>query len=425
MNILLGHKYFFRGGGTATYLFTLMRSLQQRGHKVVPLGVRYARCEPGLDTRYFIPPPCGDKHAFYAEIPRRPLPMAKAAARSLWSLAAFRQARRALREQQIDVAYLHNIYNYMSPSIIDACKREGVPVIMRVADHNLVCPAINCFRAGRFCVECLGAGPKRALRHRCVKGSLAATAVRVFSMYLHKWLGEYRRVDLFVAPSRWMCHVLIGAGYPPERVVHLPSFFPADGAGPQECPEEDYLLYFGRISREKGLDVLLRAYDALRPAARLVVAGEERDGEQRRLEAIVARMGTPAVAFVGPQSRQSLKRLIGGAMFTVVPSLQADNCPMAVLESFAMGRPVIGSRIGGLPEQIEGGCGLLFECGNAADLRAKMEWLLSHPEDRRQMGARAARRLLTIYREDKHCDRLLDLMYAVANGNGRQRGKAR
>ena len=423
MNIPLGHKYFFRGGGTATYLFTLMRSLEQRGHRVLPLGVRYARCEPGLDMRYFVPPPCGDRHAFYSEIPRRPLAMAKAAARSLWSLAVFRQTRRALREQRIDIAYLHNIYNYMSPSIIDACKREGVPVIMRVADHNLVCPAINCFRENRLCMECLQAGPHRALRYRCVKGSLGATAVRVFSMYLHKWLGQYRRVDLFVAPSRWMCHVLIRAGYPPERVVHLPSFFPADG-GSEESPEQGYLLYFGRISPEKGLDVLLRAYDALRPPARLLLAGEARDGERARLEALVARMGTPGVAFVGPQSRQALKRLIAGAMFTVVPSLQPDNCPMAVLESFAMGRPVIGSRIGGLTEQIDGGCGLLFECGDAPDLTAKMGWLISHPEDCRQMGARAAQRLATVYREDAHCDLLLRLMQTVVNINARNGGKA-
>jgi glycosyltransferase involved in cell wall biosynthesis len=414
MKILVAHKYFFRGGGTATYLFNLMALLQQKGNIVIPLGVKYARCEPSLDTRYFIPPPSGAQQAFFAELPRRPLPMLKVALRACWSLVAYQQTSKAIKEQKIDVAYINNIYNYMSPSVIDACYHHGVPVIMRVADHNLVCAAFSCQRAEKLCTECVTAGLWPALRYRCVKGSRAATAVRVFSMWLHELMGQYRRVNLFITPSQWMRSLMIEKGFPPEKVVHLPSFYKANGRAAKETKEQDYLLYFGRISREKGLDVLLQAYNELRPPERLILAGDDRDGERARLEKLVEQMAIPRVSFVGQQNPEELGELIAGAKFTVIPSRVPDNCPMCVLESFAFGKPVIGSRIGGIPEQLEGDCGLLFESGNVADLTAKMKTLLTSSDYRREMGERGRRRLIEVYNEETHSERLLGLMNQIA-----------
>ncbi len=417
MKVLLAHKYFFRGGGTATYLFELMAALEARGHQAIPFSVAYRRAEPSPYAGYFVSAPAGADAAFYREISRTPMTALRLLARATYSTEAYRKARRLIAAEGIDVAYVHNVYNYLSPSVIPACAGAGVPVVMRVADYNLVCPAYSLYRGGDGpCMECLEAGWSRALVHRCVKGSLGATAARVFSMWVHRLLGVYRHVSLFVTPSAFMRQVLVGAGFPEAKVVHLPSFYPVNGASPERLGQGRHILYLGRVSPEKGLETLLRAHRMLPHPPPLLIAGESRDGEAARLQALADSWGRNGVTFLGLRGKEELARLVGESLFTVVPSLQPDNCPMSVLESFAQGKPVVGSRMGGIPEQLGEDCGLLFEAGDAAGLARQMRRLLDDPGLRAQMGARARERVRTTYSAEAHCDRLLGMFAGLLEG---------
>jgi len=410
MVILSAHKYYFRGGGTATYLFTVTRELEARGHRVIPFTVAYAQTEVSREyERFWVTPPTADPAAAYlSQIRRTPLTTLRMLGRATYSVEARRKAAAAIAETGVELAYLHNLYNYMSPSIIDACRAAGVPVVMRVADYNLVCPNYLCYRQGEPCVRCVRGSYRHALSRRCVKGSLVATAGRVGSMYAHRWLRIYRHVDLFITPSQFMRELLIEGGFPAERIAHVPSCYEVvPRRTPRASEGPPYFLYFGRVSPEKGLSVLLRALALLRPGVELRIAGGDRQGERARLEALAAELGvTERVRFLGHQSADEVERLVAEALLTVVPSRCYDNCPMAIIESYAQGAPVVAARLGGIPEQVDEETGWLFDAGDPEDLARQLGAALADPEELARRGAAARRRLETAYSPQRHVDEL-------------------
>jgi len=409
MKILLAHKYFFRGGGTATYLFALIEELEKRGHQWVPFTVDYVHTEISSHKEYFVSTPLGSDQTHYVDMQFSPIAMLKLLGRATYSFEVRAKARALINDVQPDIAYIHNIYNYMSPSLIHACRKSNTPIVMRVPDYNLMCAELHFLRDGQVCTECLQHGYKRALRYRCLKGSLAATAARVASMYMHKWLRIYDNVDLFITPSAFMREMMIRAGYDAEKIIHLPSFYAGQAGSDAEPSEGDYILYFGRLAPEKGIDTLIRAMARIDTGVRLVIAGADVDGTRARLERLAAELKLDNVQFVGRLGRTTLDELIQGCLFTVVPSRWYDNCPMAILESFAHDKPVVGARIGGIPEQIADGCGLLFEPENVDHLAGQIQLLVDNPDLRRQMGDAAGERVATQYSPQAHCDRLLAL----------------
>lgn len=413
MKIILAHKYFYRGGGTASYLFALMEQLQAWGHECLPFTVAYDQTVPQLHSEYYVSPPAGGAETHLKDIHSAAL--LKVLGRAIWSTEAYGKAKALAKDLKPDLAFVHNLYSYMSPSPIAAFKAAGLPVVMRVSDYNMFCPGLRVMRGGRPCTECVECGLLHALPYRCHKQSYAATAARVMTMYAHRWLRVYDKVDLFLTPSLFLRGLMIQAGYPAERVRHLPSFYPASPAA-EPGQDQGYVLYFGRVAPEKGIDTLIDAMALLSRRPPLLIAGADVDGETERLQQRMWRNKLTSVTFLGMQQREQLDRLIAGARFVVVPSNWYDNCPMSVIESFAMGKPVVGADIGGIPEQITPQCGLLFEPGNAHDLALKMERLLDDSELREEMGHAALRRMQTTYSPETHCTRLLETFAGLLRG---------
>ncbi|NPV45532.1 MAG: glycosyltransferase family 4 protein [Armatimonadetes bacterium] len=406
MRIVLAHKYFYRGGGTATYIFALLEELQKRGHECIPFTVAYEQTVPREYWGYYVSPPAGERTTHLKDMKLSPLESIKLLGRATWSTEAYRQATRLVSDLKPDIAYVLNIYSYMSPSPIRAFRRQGLPILMRVADFNLVCPGLTAVRQGEACLDCADGHYTRGIKYRCHKGSLKGTAARAMTMWAHRWLRIYDDVDTFVTPSLILRDTLIRAGYPAEKVHHLPSFYPAPPAMPTSAGEE-YVLYFGRVAPEKGLDVLVRALALMDSDVPVVVAGGDVDGETQRLQDLANSLGVKSIEFVGMKQRAELDELIRGCLFSVVPSKVHDNCPMSVLESFSHAKPVIGAAIGGIPEQITEDCGLLFEPGNPEAMAAQMQRLLSDADLRHRMGRGAYERLRTVYSVERHMEALL------------------
>ena len=416
MRILLVHKYFYRGGGTATYLFALIEELEKRGHQWVPFTVAYDQTEVNSYQEYFVSPPLGSSQTHYSGMKFSPWATLKMLGRATYSFEVRSKALNLIDDTQPDIAYVHNIYNYMSPSVIHACRKRRIPIVMRVPDYNLMCAELHFLRDGQVCTECLEHGYKRALRYRCLKGSRAATAARVGSMYVHKWLGIYDNVDLFITPSAFLREMMVRAGYDEDKIVHIPSFYPEQVNSDAKPTEDDSILYFGRLAPEKGIDTLIRAMAKMDGGARLVIAGADVDGTQAELRQLAAGLGLNNVQFVGRLGRAALGESIQRCLFTVVPSRWYDNCPMAVLETFAHNKPVIGSDIGGIPEQITKDCGLLFEPDNSAHLAEQMQLLLDQPELRKEMGYNAGKRVASVFGPKNHCEQLLGLFGQLIRG---------
>ena len=384
MKIIICNKYYFLNGGTEKYLQELQPRLAAMGHNPVPFSVRYAGSWDSPYSRFFLPPPGRQDEIFYSSVNLSPASALRHVDRSVYSLEARRGLARLLDHTGGgDVAYLINIYNYMSPSIIHTFRARGIPVVMCIGDYNLLCPSYLFLREGRPCTLCLKGSYLHGLRHRCVKGSLAASALRVSSMYAHRLLGIYRHVDAFIVPCDFMRRQLMAGGFPEERIhiIRWPAVSAAD-CGPER--ERRHILYFGRLSPEKGVDTLIRAYQELTDPPELILAGRSYDGERERLESLIAPERRAAIRFAGFQEGGNLSSLIAEALFSVVPSRWYDNAPLSIYESFLHATPVIAARIGGIPEQVEDGVtGRLFAPDDVQGLAAGMQWLLA---DRGRLG---------------------------------------
>jgi glycosyltransferase involved in cell wall biosynthesis len=424
MQMIFCNKYFFLNGGTETYLYNIMNYLSARGHTTIPFSVRYAGTWPSAYQDYFLGPPGDPDQAHLSNIRFSPANILRFLDRSTYSFEARIKLSRLLKAVGgADIAYVLNIYNYMSPSIFHTFKRHNIPVVMQIGDYNLLCPSYSLLRNGRPCTLCVQGQYYNGLKYRCVKKHLAASAVRVAAMYLHRLLGLYKLVDAIVVPCQFMKDKLIEGGfsekkthilqYPVERRqrnrrkpgdregegrreresrpsdrIHILQYPVERATEPDKAwRKKDYMVYFGRISYEKGLDTLIDAFQKLNPPTDLYIIGRSYDGEEDRLKALIQPHAQNRIHFLEFQTGQTLTKWIAEALFSVVPSRWYDNAPLSIYESFLNGTPVLASRIGGIPEQVqEGVTGQLFEPDSCDDMAQKMDKMLSDKEKLVQMG---------------------------------------
>ncbi|MBN1937958.1 MAG: glycosyltransferase [Candidatus Aminicenantes bacterium] len=405
MNILLVNKYFYPRGGSERSVFDTAGLLQARGHGVSFFSMHHPSNRESPDSRYFV------SEVDY-ERPAPPHLKARAAARLLYSTEARRKLARLLDTARPDLVHLHNIHHQISPSIIPLVKKRGLPVVMTLHDYKMVCPVYTLARNGKPCEECGGGRFSRCVLHRCAKGSWSKSLLAAVEMSLHhKVLGLYRGVDVFLSPSRFLKEKMEEMGFA-GRIVHLPHFLPPAGDDPGNPPGEG-ILYFGRLSSEKGLMTLLEAAGRTSLSWKIAGEGPLRDA----LEARIRERALTNVSLLGYKTRDGLIPEIRSSMFVVLPSVWYENQPYAILEAFAGERPVVGSRIGGIPELVrDGETGLTFEAGNAADLAEKAMLLVQSPEWVGDMGCKARRLVETEFSPDIHYRRLMDVYEGVLRG---------
>lgn len=296
-----------------------------------------------------------------------------------WSHATYTDLSHLIRETRPDLAHFHNTFPLISPSAYAACQDNGVPVVQTLHNYRFVCPGALLMRDGRPCEDCLGTNLLPALRHRCYRGSLAATGAQVWTITSNRWRGTYRnRVNRYIALSKFAVARLVAGGLPAGRIEVKPNFLPdaplaGEGGG-------GYAIYIGRLTVEKGVRTLISAWKSVKNL-RLKVLG---DGALRgELEEQVRSDGS-AVEFLGFRARSEILTLAAKAEFAVIPSECYEGFPMAVLEAYACGTPVVVARIGSLDEiVIDNRTGVKFEAGSAVDLAMKVNALYL---DRNRLG---------------------------------------
>lgn len=398
MTVLAVNKFYWLKGGAERYFFEVAAMLEAKGHRVVPFAMRHPDNLPSPWSAHFV-----SEVDFRARL--SPVDRVRAAARVIHSREARRRVRALVRETRPAVAHLHNLAHQISPSILAPLRREGVPVVFTLHDYKLLCPTYRFFRDGKVCELCLGGAYLHATVHRCNEGSLAASMVNSLEMYLHRWSGVYRRhVDLFLAPSRFLRGKMIEGGVPEDKVIELPYCLRLERYSPRPEPGS-YLLYAGRLSVEKGVEVLLDAMREL-PGVELRIAGEGplREALERRASLLP---GGARVAFLGYQREEALRELVAGARLVVVPSVWYENSPLAIYEAFALGKPVVGARLGGIPELVEPGrTGELAAPGDAADLARAVRSLWGRG-DLAELGREARRTAERRFDAGRHYELLL------------------
>ena len=376
MRILLVNKFHYRKGGAETYYLTVGSELERMGHEVAYFSMKHPDNLPCEWDKYFV------TQREYNNV-KYPLKAARDGMALIYSPEAKRNFQALCEEFRPDVVHLNNVHRQITLSILDApyLRENKVPVFYTAHDYVTVCPGyLMLDGGGRVCDACLEDGRYRhCIEGRCVKGSRAKSALAAMEASFNRAHKSNQRIDKVIAPSRFMRSKLIEGGWPEDKVIFLQNF--ADDAilerasevGADSTDRENpYLLFFGRLSIEKGVDTLLRAFDAalsnLPRDMRLVVVGDGPDAAD--FKALASSLGCASrIEFAGYQTGEALQSYVEGASLAISSSRWRENMPYSIVEAFAAGTPVIGTNIGGIPELVnEGKTGFICVPGDVPSM---------------------------------------------------------
>ncbi|MBX9790327.1 MAG: glycosyltransferase family 4 protein [Pirellulales bacterium] len=398
LRILNASQNYFIRGGSDRYFFTLTELLERHGHTVIPFSSRQPRNEPTAWQRYFPP-----GVSFDAPGPRD-------LARFVYSRAAADALTRLLADHPVDVAHLHIYYGQLTGSILPVLRAAGVPIVQTVHDFKVVCPVYSLLSHGEICEACRGHQFWRATVKRCNRGSLKRSLLSTVESYVTRALGAVDAVDRFIAVSDFQRDKLIELGVPADKLTTIRNFADTTGVEPVREPGE-YLLYFGRIERLKGVIALVEAAARAREVPLLLVGRGEAEAEVRDL--IIAH-GLTNVQLLGFKQGAELKRLIRGAIATLIPSEGYDNCPLAVLESYTHAKPVLGTRMGGIPELIDNGRdGFLVSPGDIEALGERLAWFNAHRREAVELGLAGRDKIERRFNPEVHYEQVRDVYRQV------------
>lgn len=358
--------------------------LEAHGHTVGVFSTEHEGNWPAPPHSAFVPAPD------YAEMNRRKTLRGAwlAARRSVWSGEVAIALRGLLAEWKPDVAHLQNIHAYLTPSILPELRRAGVPVVQTLHDYKWLCPDSAMLRGGRLCGACGGKAFWHCAAGRCKKGSWAASALAMVEGYVHRWKRASSMVDAWIAPSAFVKRMFDAAGMDGGTIrVVLNPYMPC-GRDETETRDGGYGLYVGSLSPIKGVGVLLEALKDV-PGHEVHVVGGGSGEETAALKARAAALGVAGrVRFCGPLHGEALWREQAGARYGVIPSVWREVLGYTAMEMLAIGKPVIGSDIGGIPELVrDGETGLLFPPGDAGALAERMRRLVGDAGLAARLGA--------------------------------------
>jgi glycosyltransferase involved in cell wall biosynthesis len=384
MRILLVHNYYQQPGGEDTVFRAERTLLEDAGHEVVV----YERHNSEIEA--------------YTRAQR--LRLAK---RTIRAADSYRDIRELAASHRPHLAHFHNTFPLVSPAGWQACRELGVPTVQTLHNYRLLCPNAVFHRNGRVCEDCLGrAVPWPGIVHGCYRGSRVQSATIAAMLATHRLRGTYRReVSAYIALTEFARTKFIDGGIPEDLISVKPNFVDPD-PGYREGTGT-YALFVGRVSEEKGLSTLLSAWARLSDIPlRIVGDGPFMEEAVERLK----RSGSRVVEFLGRRPRSEVMELLKGARLLVFPSELYEGFPMALVEAFACGVPVIASRLGGSAEIVDDGrTGLLFEPGNAENLAEVVASLWAEPDALARMGRDARALYREKYSAEKNYQKLMNI----------------
>ncbi len=403
--ILIVNSFHYLRGGDCKYTFTLSALLRNKGHRVVHFAMNHPLNFESEYSKYFVP-----EIDLAGELKKGgTVSGLKVLKRAIYSNISKKKLSSLLNNYTVDIAHIQNIHGHITPSIFHILKKKHIPIIWTLHDYFLLCPNSTFYAKNKVCEACKGNRFYNVVLNRCRKNSLGASIVVMLEEYIHRLMGFLKFVDYFITPSIFFKYKLIEYGFEASKVINIPHFIDntfSDTATENDC-EEDYIVYIGRLSYEKGLLTLLKAISIVN-SVKLYLVG---DGPMRdAIEQYVRRNNLSnkilLLGYIGDVDR--LKEIIRKALFLVFPSECYETFGLSVVESYVLGKPVIGSKIGAIKEVVrDGETGILFESGNAHDLADKIRWLLNHPEKRNEMGKRAKGLVRNEYNAELHYERIM------------------
>jgi glycosyltransferase involved in cell wall biosynthesis len=402
MKILFITRTFYPGEGDSNYTFRLEKALKEKGHEVAFFTAENPRNIPSPYSRYFV------NRVIYRDLLKQKslFSIYKILKHSLFTELK-EKIKKIIEDFKPDIVHLQHLDTHISPSALPVIKKYKIPIVYTLNVYTPLC--INSTfinrKTNRICESCKPDRYFKILLNRCVRGSVPASALGMFFQYLNYFSKYFSYVDCFVCPSEFVKKKFVDYGFPPEKLRHLPYFFDARDISPR-FDGDNYGLFFGRLVPEKGVDLLLRALQGTEIPFKIVGDG----AEMQTLKDLANELELKNVEFLGYKFGDELFSIVSHSNFVVVPSKWYEVAGIVSLEAFACGKPVIGSRIGGISEIIsENETGFLFDPIDVEKLRQNIIELFNNPELASRMGQRARLVVERDYNLAGHYTKLMDV----------------
>ncbi|MEM0672041.1 glycosyltransferase family 4 protein [Dickeya oryzae] len=399
MKVLLVNKFFYIKGGAETVYFQEYDRLKAAGVEVMTFSMQHENNFPSDYASYFV-----DNVDYHQR--SGVVGAIKTAVNFIHNSQACKKLRALLHQEKPDIVHFHNIYHQLTPSLISVARESGCKTVLTAHDYKMICPSYTMLRDGNVCDACVTGSVFNAFKYRCQQGSASKSLLLSLEAGWQAIARHYQQLDAIISPSEFLRDQLLRK-LPHSRIDVIVNGINDDL--PLDADEDDgYFLFIGRLSREKGVATLARAHQRMKNNMPLKIVGNG-----PLYDELVAQF--PDAEFLGyKQQGEELNRLIKRARAVVVPSEYYENCSMSVLESMAFAKPVVGGRIGGIPEQIRDKVdGILFEPGNVQVLAEVLDYLALNPQQAKEMGRNARQRLSEKYSLNKHTAALLALYQEI------------
>lgn len=388
VKILLCNKFYYRRGGDCIYTMNLEQLLKSHGHEVAIFSQQYPLNEPSPWSKYWP-----------TEFKMKPsLHMFDSLLRPFGLGSVQKQFKAILDDFQPDVVHLNNIHTQLSPILAELAHERGIRVIWTLHDTKLVCPCYTCMRDGKWCEECF-ADKRAVLHHKCMTGGVLGSYIGY--QEAKTWTAErlQQSVDAFICPSQFLANTMKRGGYEADKLYVIHNFIAEYKVKAVNREKQDYYVFLGRLTSIKGIYTLCEAAST-QPYQLIVIGGGDAEETLRTKYA-----QSKQIIFKGQLDWNEIKPLVACSKFTVVPSEWSENNPFSIIESLSLGTPVLGARIGGIPELINPSNGITFTSGDKNDLARKIEEMWQKDFDYQKIAEDA----LSIYGDDSHYHNLLTM----------------
>ena len=404
MRILMVNKFLYPKGGAETYFLKIGKYYEEHGHQIQYFGMYDEKNTVGN---------AAEAYTYNMDFHEKGIKRILYPFKIIYSFEAKKKMEQVIETFKPDIIHFNNINFQLTPSIIEAAYKRGIPMVQTVHDYQMLCPNHLFFdvHTQKTCEICLSKSKWNCSKKSCIHGSKMKSVIGSVEAILYGWRKTYEKIDLYICPSYFMKEKLLTNPIYRNKTVAIHNFIEEiKEFGPIE--KEEYVLYFGRLSVEKGFEMFLNTCKQL-PDIKFKIAGT---GPMEQLCKDISN-----VEYVGFKTGKELDALISQAKFSVYPSIWYENCPLSVLESESLGTPVLATKMGGIPELIEDGeTGELLEEISEKELRSKMEKLYYNQDLLEKMSAKCIEKRKKMIVLEEYCEKLMEYYMQVLKKHKKQ-----
>lgn len=401
MKVLLVNKYHYFRGGSETYYFGLAELLRKAGHEVIFFAMEDEHNLPCAQSEYFV-----SNVEFNGKLSA--LDQLKAAARMVYSLEAKRKFDKLLRNEKPDIIHINLFHRVLTASIVDVAKKHHIPIVFTMHDLNCICPNHTMLNHGKICEACLRGNYMNCVKCVCFKDSRLKCLMAAIESEYNKRSGLYNKIDCFITPSEFYKNLLMKSGLTKKRIIHMKNFLPAETEYAIRGKRGDYVLFFGRLSYEKGILTLIEAMKHVK--APLLIVGTGPEGDAIRQKIAVSGL-SDRVTLLGFKSGTELWSYVMNAGCVVIPSEWYEASGYTACEAQAMGKPVVVTDAGGLPENIVNGeTGIVCPMSDVKKLAEAINCIMIIPDEGYERMARlAVNNAQVLFDASRYVQRVMDI----------------